>query len=126
MSNKKILVIETPSNNSESPVSLSPIVKSSTSVVTPSLPTVNENMEEKTNELKKLFEEVDCEDQNYYSKGCNSFLLKKELLENQYLGDNPDEYDYLYPSLNDPNFIVKIAEKRNLMIHNMMVSFIRM
>ena len=121
MSNKKILVIETPSNNSvvsttinksESPESLSPIVKSSTPVVTPSLPTVNENMEEKTNELKKLFEEVDCEDQNYYSKGCNSFLLKKELLENQYLGDNPDEYDYLYPSLNDPNFIVKIAEKK--------------
>ena len=121
MSNKKILVIETPSNNSvvsttinksESPVSLSPIVKSSTPVVTPSLPTVNENMEEKTKDLKKLFEEVDCEDQNYYSKGCNSFLLKKELLENQYLGDNPDEYDYLYPSLNDPNFIVKIAEKK--------------
>ena len=62
MSNKKILVIETPSNNSvvsttinksESPVSLSPIVKSSTPVVTPSLPTVNENMEEKIiNDLK--------------------------------------------------------------------------
>jgi hypothetical protein len=42
----------------------------------------------------------------------NKFLLKKELLEYNYLKENPDSYDYLYPTLNDPEFNIKIAEKK--------------
>ena len=38
--------------------------------------------------------------------------MKKELVERNELGKHPEEDDYLYPSLNDPNFIVKIAEKK--------------
>jgi superfamily II DNA or RNA helicase len=37
--------------------------------------------------------------------------IKKEELESTYLQDNK-EFEYLYPSLNDPNFNVKIAEKK--------------
>jgi hypothetical protein len=132
MSNKKTLIIESPdvsssveksSNSSSAPISISPVISSSSSVVTPSVSlkdTIDDdNVDEEkspketdTIQLKKLFEEVDCENENYYSKGCNQFLLKKELLENEYLAKNPDEFDYLYPSLNDPNFIVKISEKK--------------
>ena len=38
----------------------------------------------------------------------NSFKLRKELLESENLPNTP----YLYPSLNDPNFNVKLAEKK--------------
>jgi hypothetical protein len=62
--------------------------------------------------LKNLFEEANCDEENYYTKSCNQFLLKKELMENEYLGKNPEENNFLYPSLDDPNFIVKIAEKK--------------
>jgi hypothetical protein len=34
------------------------------------------------------------------------------MIERTELAKNPEEDDYLYPSLNDPNFIVKIAEKK--------------
>ena len=121
-------VIESPSNSSpvvESPPAiLSSIQKTSSNEKSTSLQEEEqeqkkkekqEEEQEEKNEnanLKQLYQEVDCEDENYYSKGCNQFLLKKELVENQYLADNQDEYDYLYPSLNDPNFIVKIAEKK--------------
>jgi hypothetical protein len=39
-------------------------------------------------------------------------LLKKELAEYNYLSENSQENESLYPSLDDPNFIVKIAEKK--------------
>lgn len=39
------------------------------------------------------------------------FDIKKEELEGIYLQDNKD-FEYLYPSLNDPNFNVKIAERK--------------
>jgi len=47
-----------------------------------------------------------------YNKECNQFLLKKELLEHEYLREHPEENDFLYPTLNDPNFNIKIAEKK--------------
>jgi len=46
-----------------------------------------------------------------YSSDCNKFMLKKELIERNTLkkeGDIP----YLYPNLNDPDFNIKIAEKK--------------
>jgi hypothetical protein len=47
-----------------------------------------------------------------YDKECNKFLLKKELLESDILRENPGQHPNLYPSLDDPNFIIKIAEKK--------------
>ena len=41
----------------------------------------------------------------------NKKLLEKEEREREQLKDN-NEYSYLYPNLNDPNFIIKIAEKK--------------
>ena len=63
--------------------------------------------------LKDEYEKNNCAAPgNEYDKTCNKFLLKKELVERNELGQYPEEDDYLYPSLNDPNFIVKIAEKK--------------
>jgi len=63
--------------------------------------------------LKDEYEKNNCAAPgNEYDKTCNKFLLKKELVERNELGQHPKEDDYLYPSLNDPNFIFKIAEKK--------------
>ena len=63
--------------------------------------------------LKTDFDANDCGNlENQFSKECNKFLLKKELMEYNYLSEHPDESEFLYPSLNDPNFNIKIAEKK--------------
>jgi len=43
---------------------------------------------------------------------CNDFLLKKEFVEHTEFSENPETNSELYPNLNDPNFILKIAEKK--------------
>jgi superfamily II DNA or RNA helicase len=64
-------------------------------------------------ELKQEYELNQCDNpENQYSKECNNFLLKKELAEYNYLSENTYENESLYPSLDDPNFIIKIAEKK--------------
>ena len=64
-------------------------------------------------DLQEIYEEDQCsKKENAFSKGCNQFLLRKEYLEREELGEHPEEADYLYPNLNDPNFIIKIAEKK--------------
>jgi superfamily II DNA or RNA helicase len=63
------------------------------------------------NGLQEMYEINSCVT-NPFSNECNKFLLRKEYLERKELGENPDENSYLYPDLNDPNFIVKIAEKK--------------
>jgi superfamily II DNA or RNA helicase len=64
-------------------------------------------------ELKQEYELNQCDNpENKYSKECNNFLLKKELAEYNYLSENSEENESLYPSLDDPNFIIKIAEKK--------------
>ncbi len=67
-------------------------------------------------ELENDFDQVKsiCETDRY-SKDCNKFMLKKELLERKTLlhdDENNNGMSHLYPNLNDPNFIVKIAEKK--------------
>ena len=47
-----------------------------------------------------------------YSTDCNKFLLKKEVIERNCLLQNENENNYLYPNLNDVNFNIKIAEKK--------------
>jgi hypothetical protein len=58
--------------------------------------------------LKTEFEKLNCTDENMYSTECNKFLLKKEMIESKCIEDTP----YLYPNLNDPQFNVKIASKK--------------
>ena len=41
----------------------------------------------------------------------NKYLLKKEKMEYDYNATNSD-YDFLYPELNDPNFNIKIARRK--------------
>ena len=73
--------------------------------------------------LKSMYEKNECmKPENKYSTECNKFLLKKELTERDDLDDD-NEYDYLYPNLNDSQFNIKIAEKRSLMIQNTTVLF---
>ena len=62
--------------------------------------------------LKKDFEQINCNDENYYSSECNKFLLKKELAERDYLSEHSEETPYLYPNLNDTEFNIKIASKK--------------
>ena len=63
--------------------------------------------------LKLEFETNKCgEMQNMYDKECNKFLLNKEVAERAESAENPESNDYLYPTLNDPNFNIKIAEKK--------------
>ena len=68
----------------------------------------NTNIEE----LKNDFEKINCEDDNFYSSECNKFYLKKEIIERNYLEQHSEEDSYLYPNLNDKNFNIKIATKK--------------
>ena len=56
----------------------------------------------------------ECTNNNFFEPECNKFLLKKELIEHTHTIDNENskENDYLYPTLNDANFNVKIAQKK--------------
>lgn len=65
-----------------------------------------------TEDLKNAFEKIDCKDENYYSNDCNKFLLKKELIEREYLSEHSEEAPFLYPNLNDAEFNIKIASKK--------------
>ena len=64
------------------------------------------------NELEEQFKKLDCNDENFFTNDCNKFLLKKEILERQYLSTREDEDNYLYPILNDKDFNIKIATKK--------------
>ena len=79
-----------------------------------SLDSTSSNNTELDNDLRTDYEKIEpnCANENFYSPDCNKFLLKKELLESNYLAEHPDETPYLYPNLNDNNFNVKIATKK--------------
>jgi hypothetical protein len=63
-------------------------------------------------DLEDEFNDLDCNDENFFKGDCNKFLLKKELVERNYLSDNEDDNEYLYPNLNDKKFNIKIATKK--------------
>jgi hypothetical protein len=70
-------------------------------------------IEEHENNLEKEFSRFDCNnDNNIFSNKCNKFLLKKEIMEREYLSSNEKQFDYLYPNLNDKDFNIKIANKK--------------
>jgi hypothetical protein len=79
-----------------------------------SLETASSSESVSVKDLEQEFKKNNCDDENYYSTECNKFLLKKEILERNYLSKHPEEYPYLYPNLNDKDFNVKIATKKEI------------
>jgi hypothetical protein len=74
--------------------------------------TLIENTDNLMNEIKKGFDKYDCVNDNLYTSECNDILKKKELYENKIFLEDPSKNDFLYPNLNDPNFNIKIAQKK--------------
>ena len=72
----------------------------------------NNNIPFENNNLEKEYNQLDCSGEKYYNTDCNKFLLKKELVERKYLENHSKENPYLYPNLNDTEFNIKIAEKK--------------
>jgi hypothetical protein len=64
------------------------------------------------NNLESEFKGLNCNNDNFFEPECNKFILKKELIERNYLSENEDTNDYLYPNLNDTSFNIKIATKK--------------
>ena len=92
---------------------LSIIPSSSTSIPSSSIPSSSIPSTSTTTPMDiEGFKELDCSDENFFTKECNKFLLKKELIEHEYFSENEDTNDYLYPNLNDGKFNVKIATKK--------------
>jgi hypothetical protein len=84
-----------------------------TSLVENKKSSINSNEFDITNKnLEEEYKKLNCNDEKYYSKECNKFLLKKELLEQNYLTEKEYENQYLYPNLNDKDFNIKIATKQ--------------
>jgi superfamily II DNA or RNA helicase len=53
------------------------------------------------------------DNQDIESKEYNTFLFQKEKLEHEAVKTNPTaDFDFLYPELNDPEFNVKIAKRK--------------
>lgn len=61
--------------------------------------------------LKDIQEKVDLIPSDVDSKEYNEALKNKELLNREYLSKNND-YEFLYPELDDPNFNVKITKRK--------------
>ena len=57
--------------------------------------------------FSKNFEKIDLDDKDY-----NTYLNNKELLNRSYITSHSTDYSNLYPSLDDPDFNIKIAEKK--------------
>ena len=67
-------------------------------------------------EMEQIKTEMDsnqCSDpNNTYSSKCNKLLLEKEKIETTILEKEPEDNSFLYPHLNDPNFNIKISQKK--------------
>ena len=59
-------------------------------------------------------DDVNLEDElDQYAYDTNEYLAEKEKIEYKLNADSStDEYEFLYPDLNDPNFNIKIAKKK--------------
>ena len=99
-------------NSSEQSAPKSEIPSSSIPSSSSSIPSSSSNSLKISDNLEEEYKKLNCGDENYYSKDCNKFLLKKELLERNTLLENEDDNQYLYPNLNDKDFNIKIANKQ--------------
>lgn len=71
-----------------------------------------------TDTLRDEFIANECNNpEKAYNAKCNNLLIEKESQERDYLEKNENTPKALYPSLNDPKFIVKIAEKKEFHDH---------
>ena len=70
------------------------------------VPIIKEKEEKKKGKIKKVEKEKGEEFK------LNKKLRDMEKQEASYFQENKDEFKNLYPNLNDPNFIIKIAEKK--------------
>jgi len=63
--------------------------------------------------LKQEYKELDEleKDDEVYQEQFKEFKIKKEIVENLD-AKTTDEFNYLYPTLDDPNFNIKISEKK--------------
>jgi hypothetical protein len=122
---KKPLIIESSDTSSlsslpssslpSSPSSLPSLTVPDTPVPDKQVSSLSESQESLSFDAKNLeteFKKINCDDENYYSNECNKFLLKKEIIERNVLSEHPEENPYLYPNLNDKDFNVKIATKK--------------
>jgi hypothetical protein len=66
----------------------------------------------KESDLEAEFKKIDCNKDNFFTPECNKFILKKELVERNKLAEIEDENQYLYPNMNDKEFNIKIATKK--------------
>jgi hypothetical protein len=103
---KKSPPIELPERPTKTPIQKSLPRKS---VIEIQKPVENENIEETPEQADTLIN-IDSSISGM-NKDSNNYLLKKEKLEYDYNATNTD-YDFLYPELNDPNFNIKIAKRK--------------
>jgi hypothetical protein len=118
---KRLIIDDDSNSNSASPKSSVAseesveIQPSSATISSPELPSNSSILNASDvpdKDLEAEYDKLDCNDENYYTPECNKFLLKRELVERNYLDEHPDEDPYLYPSLSDTLFNVKIASKK--------------
>jgi hypothetical protein len=103
---KKSPPIDLPERPTKTPIQKSLPRKS---VIEIQKPVENENIEEQAQQVDTLIN-IDSSISGM-NKDSNNYLLKKEKLEYDYNATNTD-YDFLYPELNDPNFNIKIAKRK--------------
>ena len=115
---KKLLIVESSDEESSVPSEQSELNKS-TSTKPPSTSSTIEVTSSSSDigliekdELEEEFKRINCDNDNFFTPECNKFLLKKEILEREYLSKNEDKNEYLYPNLNDASFNIKIATKK--------------
>ena len=66
-----------------------------------------------TENIKRVFDDnFKATDKLIDDDNYNLFLKNKELLNRDIISKKTDEYDTLYPSLDDPNFNIKISQRK--------------
>ena len=118
---KKIIISETSSDISENDKPFNELSEDSSTPVpsTSSSKPFETNSETSSSlsldnvNIENEFEKINCNDDNFYTSECNKFIIKRELIRGRkYLSENEKENEYLYPNLNDKNFNIKIATKK--------------
>jgi hypothetical protein len=67
---------------------------------------------DKYNKAVEKFGSFCSKTENMYDDVCNRLLLEQEIIERAETKANPKSNNYLYPTLNDANFNIKIANKK--------------
>ena len=109
---ESIKIPSTQSSSSSNVPSLSSNVPSSSSSNVPSSSSTGISMPIEKTDLENEFKKINCNKDNFFNSDCNKFILKKELLERNKLYEIEDENQYLYPNINDKQFNIKIATKK--------------